>query len=361
MLDFSVTASSAAVPPARRSQLIANPRFGRVFTDHMVSVDWKAGRGWHDGRLEPYAPLVLDPATAVFHYGQEVLEGLKAYRQPDGALALFRPRENAARFQKSCLRMAMPPVPEELFISAIELLVSTDRDWLPDGQGSSLYLRPFMISTDPRLDLHGPGDTYRFMVIASPAVGPLRQPVSVWLSEDYVRAAPGGTGAVKCGGNYGAAIAAEVQALANGCDQVVWLDAVDHRQVEELGGMNLFFVYGGAPEPRLLTPALTGTLLPGVTRDSLLALAPALGLHAAEATIAVSDWRAAAQSGELTEVFACGTAAAVLPVGRVKGRTDDWVIGGGRTGPVTRRLREELLGIQQGLRPDPYGWVHRIA
>jgi branched-chain amino acid aminotransferase len=362
-ITFELHPASDPVPAAEREQRLVDPGFGQIFTDHMVTIRWTADRGWHDARLEAYGPLTLDPATAVFHYSQEIFEGLKAYRQASGPIVAFRPQANAARFNRSATRMAMPQLPEPAFVRAIELLVSQDRDWVPTEEGRSLYLRPFMIATNPGLGVNQPSPSYLFVLIASPAgsyfSGGIR-PVSVWLGEEYTRAAPGGTGAAKTGGNYGAAFAGQLQALDNGCDQVVWLDALEHRWVEEMGGMNLFFVYGSGPDVRVMTPALTGTLLPGITRDALLTLAPALGIPASEGRISVDEWRSGCTSGEITEVFACGTAAVITPVGRVKGSTGSWAVGDGTPGPVSMRLREELLGIQYGHLPDAYGWVHKI-
>ncbi|MFE1320601.1 branched-chain amino acid aminotransferase [Kitasatospora phosalacinea] len=348
------------LPAAERERLLAAPAFGEVFSDHMISIEWDRQSGWHGAQLAPYGPLLLDPATQVFHYGQEVFEGLKAYRRPDGTVVTFRPFANAARLNRSCERMAMPPLPEETFVEALELLVATDRAWVPEQPGHSLYLRPFMIATQRSLGFYGPSDAYRFLVIACPAGAYFKagaEPLTVWLSEDYTRAAPGGTGAAKCGGNYAGTLVAQAQARERGCDQVVWLDAAERRWVDELGTSNLFFVYGS----RLVTPELSGTLLPGVTRDSVLALAAELGYTAEEGRISVADWRADAGSGRLTEVFSCGTSSMITPVGHVRSAHGDWTIGGGRPGPVTARLREELTGIQTGERPDPFGWVHKIV
>jgi branched-chain amino acid aminotransferase len=366
MIDFDIRPTARAVPDAEREMMLRSPGFGQIFTDHMITLRWSAERGWHDGRLEPYGPLTLDPATAVFHYAQEFFEGLKAYRQENGAIAMFRPEANAARFNRSARRMAMPELPEETFVRALELLVTQDREWVPPGEGNSLYLRPFMIATQRGLGVNHPSDQYLFCVIASPAAAYFTggvKPVTVWLSEDYTRAAPGGTGAVKCGGNYAAAFVAQQQAVEQGCDQVVWLDAAEHRWVEEMGGMNLFFVYGGrgGSEPRIMTPALTGSLLPGITRDSLLRLAPELGIAASQGRISIDQWRDQCASGELTEVFACGTAAVITPVGRVKGESGGWTIADGEPGELTMRLREELISIQYALAPDPFGWVHKVC
>jgi branched-chain amino acid aminotransferase len=362
-IDFEIHPSQDTVPAAERERMLLAPGFGQIFTDHMITLRWSAGRGWHDGKLEPYGPFALDPATAVFHYAQELFEGLKAYRQDSGSIVMFRPQANAARFNAGCRRMAMPELPEETFLRALELLVSQDREWIPNGEGNSLYLRPFMIATQRGLGVNHPSEEFLFCVIASPAAAYFgtTKSVKVWLSEDYTRAAPGGTGAVKCGGNYAAAFVAQQQAVEQGCDQVVWLDAAEHKWVEEMGGMNLYFVHGSGPQARISTPGLTGTLLPGITRDSLLTLAPELGIPAAEGRISVRQWREGCAAGEITEVFACGTAAVVTPVGVVEGASSGWTIADGNPGPVTMRLREELVGIQYGHRPDPFGWIYKVA
>ncbi|MEU8320124.1 branched-chain amino acid aminotransferase [Nonomuraea sp. NPDC048881] len=359
-LSFDVQHSDHARTAAEREQVLANPGFGQVFTDHMISIDYTDGEGWHDARLMPYGPLSLNPATSVFHYAQELFEGLKAYRQISGSIATFRPYANAARFNRSAERMAMPELPEEAFVESLELLVSADKEWVPTTEGHSLYLRPFMFATQAGLGVNYPSKTYKYMVIASPAASYFSggiKPVSVWLSTEYTRAAPGGTGFAKCGGNYAAAFVAQRQAVDNGCDQVVWLDAHKHEYVEEMGGMNLFFVFGN----KLVTPALTGTLLPGITRESILEMAGDLGLETEERLISVDEWESACASGELTEVFACGTAAVVTPVGSVRGDDRSWTIADGTPGPVTMRVREELVGIQYGARPDTRNWIHKIG
>jgi branched-chain amino acid aminotransferase len=362
-IAFTVHPSSDPVPAAERERLLLAPGFGRVFTDHMVTIRWTEDLGWHDARLEPFGPLTLSPATAVFHYAQEIFEGLKAYRQASGPIVAFRPQVNASRFNRSAVRMCMPELPEEAFTRAIELLVAQDRDWVPVQEGHSLYLRPFMIATNPGIGISRPSPSYLFVLIASPAgsyFGDTLRPVSVWLQREYTRAAPGGTGAAKTGGNYGGGFVGQMQALENGCDQVVWLDAVEHRWVEEMGGMNLFFVHGSGPGARIVTPPLTGTLLPGVTRDALLTLAPDLGIKASEDKISVDEWRSLCASGEISEVFACGTAAVITPVGEVKEPGGGWAVGDGTPGPVTMRLREELMGIQFGHVADQHGWIYKI-
>jgi branched-chain amino acid aminotransferase len=355
--------TSSPLSAVEREARLADPGFGRFFTDHMVTIAWETGRGWHDAQLVPYASLSLDPAVMVLHYGQAIFEGLKAYRQPDGSIATFRPEENARRFQRSARRLAMPELPEELFIASIQALVSQDAAWVPSGAERSLYLRPLMFSTEVGLGVR-PSSSYLYMLIASPAGAYFPggvKPVTVWLSEDYTRAAPGGTGEAKCAGNYAASLVAQAQAAERGCDQVVWLDAVEHRYVEEMGGMNLYFVYESGPIARLVTPALTGSLLPGVTRDSLLTLAGDLGYVSAAGRISTDDWREGNASGELTEVFACGTAAVITPVGAVRSSQHEWTVADGGTGPVTARLRQALLDIQTGVAADVHGWRYPLA
>jgi branched-chain amino acid aminotransferase len=362
-LPLSVQRSTAPRSDADRDAILAAPGFGRYFTDHMVKIDWTAEAGWAKGAVLPYGPLALDPATSSLHYGQLIFEGLKVYRQPDGSLATFRPYANAARFARSAERLAMPELPAETFVESLSALAGVDSAWVPTGADASLYLRPFMISTEIGLGVR-PANAYSYLLIASPA-GPYFargvHPVTVWLSTEFTRAAPGGTGEAKCAGNYAASLIAQQQAAEKGCDQVVWLDATEHRYVEEMGGMNLFFVYGSGDSARIVTPKLTGTLLPGITRDSLLALANDLGYAAEEGTITVEDWQAGNESGELTEVFACGTAAVITPVGSVKSARAEWTVGDGQTGPVSSRLRQALVDLQTGQAPDPHGWMHQIG
>ncbi|WP_026418203.1 branched-chain amino acid aminotransferase [Actinoalloteichus caeruleus] len=360
---FTRTLTDRPASAAERAKVLENPGFGRFFTDHMVRVDWDEDLGWHDAALLPYQDLALDPASMVLHYGQAVFEGLKAYHQPDGSVATFRPGLNAERFRASARRLAMPELPDELFLGSLTELVTVDRDWVPLGGEESLYLRPFMISTEVGLGVR-PANRYSYLLIASPAgayfTGGVK-PVSVWLSTEYVRAAPGGTGAAKFAGNYAASLLAQAEAAAQGCDQVVWLDAVERRWIEEMGGMNLAFVFGEGAGARLVTPALTGTLLPGITRRSLLELASDLGLPVEERRISTEEWEAGAASGEITEVFACGTAAVITPVGRVRHAGGEFLVGDGGTGPVTARLRDRLTSLQRGLSPDPHGWMRTLA
>ncbi|SDQ06551.1 branched-chain amino acid aminotransferase [Actinopolyspora saharensis] len=363
-LSFSRTENPQPASAEHRAQVLENPGFGKYFTDHMVTIGWSSEKGWHDARLEPYHSINLDPATTVLHYGQAIFEGLKAYRQPDGSVASFRPEANATRFRDSARRLAMPELPEETFLESLSELVSADEKWVPGEGESSLYLRPFMISTEQTLGVNRPAGSYLYALIASPAgsyfAGGVK-PVTVWLSHEYVRASPGGTGAAKFAGNYAASFVAQAQAAEMGCDQVVWLDAVERRAVEEMGGMNLFFVLGSGDRARLVTPELTGSLLPGVTRSSLLSLGEKLGVEVEQRRVTTDEWEAKAASGELTEVFACGTAAVITPVGRVKHRDGEFTIADGQPGELTMKLREQLTGIQYGKLADPEGWMSRLA
>ena len=345
-------------PAETRAALLKDPGFGKVFSDHMVTVRWTKDDGWCDGQLRAREPFLLDPAAAVLHYAQEIFEGMKAYRTAQGQIALFRPRENARRFVESARRMAMPALPEELFLQAVETLVRADLDWIPEGQGS-LYLRPFMFATEAFLGVR-PAAEYTFCVIAS-AVGDYfkggGKPVTVWAPQQFSRAAPGGTGAAKCGGNYAASLLAQAEATENGCDQVVFLDAAEHRWVEELGGMNIFFVMG---DGALVTPPLSGTILPGITRTSIIELARDRGHTVLEQPYAFEAWRADAASGRLREVFACGTAAVVAAIGEVRSSDGAFQASATPNGPVTSALREQLIGIQRGSNDDPRNWLHFI-
>lgn len=375
-VEFSVTRTQNPVTDEKIAEILAAPGFGKYFTDHMVAIDWNAEEGWHNARVEPYQQIQMDPASSVFHYGQAIFEGLKAYRGEGGKIVTFRPEQNARRFQNSAARMAMPELPEELFLESLRQIVDIDQRWVPQGGGEeSLYLRPFMISREVGLGVH-PASSYTYFVIASPAGAYFSggiNPVSVWLSTDYTRAAPGGTGAAKFAGNYAASLAAQASAEKEGCDQVVWLDATEHKYIEEMGGMNLAFVFGsedggegeaagaGAENVTLVTPELSGSLLPGVTRLSLLELARDLGYKVEERRISTDEWKEAAKSGAMTEAFACGTAAVVTPVGTVKDESGEFQVNGGQTGPVTMRLREQLTGIQNGRVADKHGWLYTLV
>jgi branched-chain amino acid aminotransferase len=358
-LDFSYEPNATPVPVSDRTGRLADPGFGRVFTDHMVTIRYVEGKGWHDARVHARGPIQMDPACAVLHYAQEIFEGMKAYRLDDGSTALFRPEQNARRFRASAERLAMAPLPEELFLRSVRELVKADRDWFPAVEGGSLYLRPFMIASETFLGVK-PSSEYLYMVIASAAGAYFKggaPAVTLWVSRDYSRAAPGGTGAAKCGGNYAASLSAQSEAIAQGCDQVVFLDAAERRWVEELGGMNVFFVFD---DGTIRTPPLSGTILPGITRDSLITLARDMGLTLDEQPYSIDDWQADAASGRLREAFACGTAAVVTPIGRVRGNDIDFTIGTGGPGQTTTRLRDALTAIQRGRAPDTHGWIERL-
>jgi branched-chain amino acid aminotransferase len=360
VLSFTRLPHPSPVPPQRRAEILAAPGFGSYFTDHMAEVCWTDGRGWHDPQIGPYRPLMMDPATMVLHYGQAIFEGLKAYRQPDGTVSSFRPLANASRLRASAHRMAMPELPDELFLGSLRELVRADIGWVPAAGGEdSLYLRPMLFATEVGLGVR-PATTYRYLLIASPAGPYFRgglKPVSVWLCTEYVRASPGGTGAAKAAGNYAASLLAQQQAASKGCDQVVWLDAVERRWVEEMGTNNLCFVFGEGPQARLVTPELTGALLPGITRDSLLTMARDHRLGVEERRISTEEWEKGVQTGDISEVFACGTAAVITPIGRVAYSGGEFTIGTGAAGPVTTQLRASLTAIQRGAAPDPHNWM----
>ncbi|WP_341712425.1 branched-chain amino acid aminotransferase [Erythrobacter sp.] len=358
-MQFEHIPHPSPLSDAEREAILANPGFGTNFTDHMVTIEWTDEAGWHDAKVEPRAPIQLDPAAAVLHYAQEIFEGLKAYRHGDGSIALFRPEQNARRLNASADRLAMPHVPEDLFIEAIRQLIAVDGAWVPSAEGSSLYLRPFMIATEAFLGVR-PAKRYKFMVIAGPAGNYFKSgapAVSLWIS-DYTRAAPGGTGAAKCGGNYAASLVPTRDAFSRGHDQVLFLDAVEHKWVEELGGMNVFFAFD---DGRVITPPLTGTILPGITRDSLIQLLREEGLSVSEEPYSIDQWRADAQSGKLVESFACGTAAVVTPIGKVAGHDGEFTIGSGGPGQITSKVREQLVAIQRGTVADTHGWVLTVG
>ena len=357
-LKFEIQPTPNPTPEKERAAKLADPGFGRVFTDHMSVVRYdKAKGGWYGARVESRANFPLDPALAVLHYAQEIFEGLKAYKRDDGGVNLFRPDANARRFKNSAERMAMAMLPEDVFIEAVEQLVRIDRAWIPGGEGS-LYLRPFMIASEVFLGVK-PSAEYIFAVIASPVGSYFKggpAPVSIWVSENYTRAAIGGTGAVKCGGNYAASLRAQAEAIEHGCDQVVFLDAVERRYVEELGGMNIFFVF---EDGSLVTPPL-GTILPGITRDSIIALAKDSGTRVREEAYSIEQWRADAASGKLKEAFACGTAAVISPIGKVCSASGDFLISGGAAGPMAMGLRKKLVDIQYGRTNDPHDWIRKV-
>jgi branched-chain amino acid aminotransferase len=353
---FDIRPTAAPVSAAERAALLVNPGFGRVFTDHMVTIKYAEGKGWYEPLVSARAPIPMDPAAAVLHYAQEIFEGLKAYRAADGTGAIvFRGDANARRFRNSAARLAMAPLPEDLFHASIDALVKIDREWLPTDPDGSLYLRPFMFASEVFLGVR-PAQEFMYVLIASPVGSYFRngvKPVTVWVSPDYTRAAPGGTGAAKCGGNYAASLVPTAEAMEHGCDQVVFLDAVERKWIDELGGMNVFFV---AADGSLVTPPLTGTILPGITRDAIMTLAREEGRAVVERPVSLEEWAA----GTFREAFACGTAAVVTPIGAVKSADGGFTVGDGGAGEVTMGLRQRLVDIQRGRTPDTHGWVRRI-
>jgi branched-chain amino acid aminotransferase len=361
-MKINLNPNPKPLPDAERDEKIAAGGFGKYYTDNMVTIDWSEADGWSDANLNAYGPITLDPATAVFHYGQEIFEGMKAYSQPDGSISLFRPDANAMRFARSAARLALPELSVEEFIETITTLVKQDRKWVPKKVGESLYIRPFMFATEVGLGVR-PSNKAKYVLIATPAGAYFNaaNAVTVWISTEYVRAAIGGTGEAKCGGNYAASLVAQKQAATKGCDQVVWLDAVERRWVEEMGGMNLYFVKGSGKDATVITPKLTGTLLPGITRDSILTVAKDLGYKVEEVMLSIDDWRDGVASGEITEIFACGTAAVVSAVGAAKSEFGTWTTGDGKPGPITMQIRETLLGIQHGTIADKHGWNVKVC
>ena len=357
-MQISTTANGNPVDDARLAEILAAPGFGTYFTDHMFTVEWTPDRGWHEARITPYGPLTLDPATAVLHYAQETFEGMKAYRHADGSIWTFRPEQNAQRMVRSSHRLAFPVLEPDDFVQAVDELVRVDQRWVPDGEGEkSLYIRPFMIASEKFLGVR-PAQHVTFMVIASPAGAYFKggvKPVTLWLTEEYTRAGRGGMGAAKTGGNYASSLVAQQEAIDQGCDQVVFLDAQEGKYVEELGGMNMYFVYD---DGRIVTPE-TGTILEGITRSSIIELAGKLGHQVEERKFGIDEWREGVTSGAITEIFACGTAAVVTPVGELK--WDGGEAPAPRSTELTVQIRQALVDIQYGRADDTFGWMHRVV
>lgn len=359
-LEYQVRLSDHARTAAERDAILAGDLgFGRYFTDHMVAIQWDQARGWHDAQVRAYGPLSLDPAAAVLHYGQEIFEGIKAYRHADGSIWTFRPDANGERLQRSAARLALPQLPVAAFTESLRQLVAVDHAWVPSAPESSLYFRPFMIATEAFLGVR-PAQAAGYYVIASPAGAYFAKgvaPVSIWLSEDYARAAKGGTGAAKCGGNYAASLLPQQEAYAQGCSQVLFLDPVEGRYLEELGGMNVFLV---RRDGRIVTPELSGSILEGITRASILQLARDRGLVVEERKVSIDEWKEGVASGEISEVFACGTAAVVTPIGALKGHGFSVGDIDAPAGEVTMAIRKELTDIQYGRITDRHGWLVRL-
>ncbi|SER27097.1 branched-chain amino acid aminotransferase [Microlunatus flavus] len=366
-LPFDLRPHPSPRSDAERAAILADPGFGVHFTDHMAVATWTSTDGWHDSAVVPYGPFTLDPATAVLHYAQEIFEGLKAYRHADGSVWTFRPDQNAARLARSARRMALPELSEADFLAGIEALVAADEAWVPEGARSaaqeseqSLYLRPFMFASESFLGVRA-ARRVTYCCIASPA-GPYFasgvHPVRIWISTTYNRSGPGGTGAAKTGGNYAASLLAQAEAADKGFDQVMFTDAVEQRWVEELGGMNVYLV---TTDGELVTPALTGTILEGVTRDSILTLAREFGLTPVERQIAMTELLEGVDSGAISEVFACGTAAVITPIGLLADDAGEHKVSAGVTGEVTAAIRKNLLDVQYGRAEDTHGWMRKIV
>ena len=362
-LDITTTVSDTPRSEDEVAEILANPGFGTHFTDHMLTLEWTPEQGWHGGRITKYGPLSMDPASAVLHYAQETFEGMKAYRHEDGSVWTFRPEENAKRMTRSSHRLAFPVLDPEDFVQAVDALVEIDQRWVPEGAGEkSLYLRPFMIASEVFLGVR-PAQHVTFMVIASPAGAYFKggiKPLTLWLTEEYTRAGRGGMGAAKTGGNYASSLVAQQEAIAQGCDQVVFLDVAEGKYVEELGGMNMYFVYD---DGHIVTPE-TGTILEGITRSAIIELAQRKGHKVEERKFSIDEWRDGVASGEIAEVFACGTAAVVTPVGTLKwdgGEVGTAGTHGDEAGPLTLEIRQALVDIQYGRAEDPFGWMHRVC
>ena len=354
MLDIRITKTQHPKDKPDQEHL----GFGHYYTDHMFIMDYTEGQGWHDARIEPYHALSLDPAAMVFHYAQESFEGMKAYRTADGNVQLFRPYKNAARFASTHRRLCIPEIPEEDFVQAVKALVDIDRDWVPNAPNTSLYLRPFTIATEAHLGVK-PSNSYAFIVIASPSGAYYASglaPVKIYVEDEYVRATPGGTGYIKCGGNYAASLAGQEKAEKLGYSQVLWLDGIERKYVEEVGSMNCFFKIAG----KIYTAPCVGTVLPGITRMSCIELLRHWGYEVNDTDrLAIADVIKAADNGTLEEVFGTGTAAVISPVGQLYYQGKECVVGDGKTGEVTQKLYDTLTGIQYGRLEDTHGWIEK--
>ena len=351
MLNIKIEKTTAPKEKPKKGEAL---KFGHIFTDHMFVMNYTEGKGWHDARIVPFQNISLSPAAMVYHYGQEMFEGLKAYKDEAGKVYLFRPDMNAKRANNSNDRLCIPQIPEEDFVEAVKTVVDIDRDWIPTEPGTSLYIRPFVIATDEFLGV-APSKTYLFMVILSPSGAYYASglaPVGIWIEDEYVRAVKGGMGFAKTGGNYAASLIAQVKAHDGGFSQVLWLDGVERKYIEEVGAMNIFFKING----KIVTPMINGSILPGVTRDSVIKMCRHWGMEVEERRISVDELVEAAHSGALEEVFGTGTAAVISPVGKLRYKDEVMTIGTGDIGEVTQKLYDTITGIQWGRLDDPFGW-----
>ena len=350
-MNITITKTTA---PKQKPQDESKLGFGKVFTDHMFIMNYSGEKGWHDARIVPYGDLTLSPASMVFHYGQEMFEGLKAYKGADGKARLFRPEMNAKRTNSTNKRLCIPELPEEMFVEAVKAIVKVDEDWIPSAPGTSMYIRPFIIATDAFLGV-APSDTYMFMIILSPSGAYYASglaPVGIWIEDEYVRAVRGGMGFAKAGGNYAVSLAAQVKAHDDGYSQVLWLDGVERKYIEEVGAMNIFFKING----KIVTPMLNGSILPGITRDSVIQVCKSWGLEVEERKVSVDELKEAYENGTLEEVFGTGTAAVISPVGKLRWVDEVMEIGNGQIGEVSQKLYDTITGIQWGKIEDSFGW-----
>lgn len=355
MLDIQIVKTTAPKAKPIPGQKLG---FGKIFTDHMFIMNYTDGQGWHDARVVPFANISLSPAAMVYHYGQEMFEGLKAYKGEDGEVYLFRPDMNAKRANASNDRLVIPQIPEDDFVQAVKAVVDVDRDWIPTEPGTSLYVRPFIIATDEFLGV-APSKTYLFMIILSPSGAYYESglaPVGIWIEDEYVRAVRGGIGYAKTGGNYAASLIAQQKAHDSGYSQVLWLDGVERKYIEEVGAMNIFFKIDG----KVVTPALNGSILPGITRNSTIELCRSWGYEVEERKISAEELLDAQKNGTLEEVFGTGTAAVISPVGKLRYQNDVMTINGGQIGMLSQRLYDTITGIQTGRLPDPRGWRIKV-
>ncbi len=344
--------------PKKKPELGAPLPFGQIFTDHMFIMDYIEGQGWIEPRITPYGPFMIEPSAMVFHYGQAVFEGLKAYRCPDKSVNLFRPKLNYERMNASDDRLVIPEMDTEFMVYATRKLVELDQDWIPSGEGESLYIRPFVIATDPYLGVR-PSHTYRFMIILSPSGAYYPQgidPVKIYVENSYVRAVRGGTGSTKCAGNYASSLIAQDKAHKKGYVQVLWLDGIEQKYIEEVGSMNIFFVLGN----KLVTPQLNGSILPGITRKSCLELGLALGMEVEERKISIDEIMTLAQENQVSEIFGCGTAAVISPVGELRYGEKSVIINNNQTGPISQKFYDTITGIQRGVIEDSFGWTVKV-
>ena len=344
--------------PKQKPQDESKLGFGHIFTDHMFMMDWDKEHGWHDAQILPYGPIQLDPSCSVLHYSQTIFEGLKAYRTADGDIQLFRPQENFKRLNNSNERMCIPKVDEDFMLEALKTLIEIDKDWVPHSEGAALYIRPFMFATEAAVGVH-PASSYKFVIILSPVGAYYPEgvnPVKIYVEDEYVRATKGGTGFTKCGGNYAASIAAQVKAEQLGYTQVLWLDGVERRYVEEVGTMNVMFMIND----EIITAPCEGTVLPGVTRDSIIQILRSWGYQVSERHLAIDELMQAGHDGTLQEAFGTGTAAVISPIGELRYRDDEVIIHDFQTGELTQKLYDTLTGIQWGDIEDTFGWTREV-